>query len=162
MSFFPRYAAIAIRSPERACALARVHPQQRLQGLQVDDARLRFLPVAGKTTLKLGRHREAVYTRSVGDLAADRVVQEIDDLTIITSNGMVLRTKVKDVKQAGRATRGVHLMEFGSPEAIWELEVRDFPVVVTMDSHGASLHRDLSEASGARLREILISVDERS
>ena len=58
--------------------------------------------------------------------------------------------------------RGVHLMEFGSPEAIWELEVRDFPVVVTMDSHGASLHRDLSEASGARLREILISVDERS
>jgi fumarate hydratase class I len=58
--------------------------------------------------------------------------------------------------------RGVHLMEFGSPEAIWEFEVRDFPVVVTMDSHGASLHRDLSEASGARLREILTSVDERS
>jgi fumarate hydratase class I len=58
--------------------------------------------------------------------------------------------------------RGVHLMEFGSPEAIWVLEVRDFPVVVTMDSHGASLHRDLSETSGARLREILASVDERS
>ncbi len=58
--------------------------------------------------------------------------------------------------------RGVHLMEFGSPEAIWELEVRDFPVVVTMDSHGASLHQDLSEASGARLRELLTSVDERS
>jgi DNA gyrase subunit A len=32
-------------------------------------------------------------------------------VTIITANGMVLRTKVKDVKQAGRATRGVHLME---------------------------------------------------
>lgn len=60
------------------------------------------------------------------------------------------------------AVRGVHLMEFGSPEAIWELEVRDFPVVVTMDSHGASLHRDLSEASGARLREILSAVDDRS
>jgi fumarate hydratase subunit beta len=58
--------------------------------------------------------------------------------------------------------RGVHLMEFGSPEAIWELEVIDFPVVVTMDSHGNSLHRDLSEASGARLRDILASVGERS
>jgi fumarate hydratase subunit beta len=57
--------------------------------------------------------------------------------------------------------RGVHLMEFGSPEAIWELEVRDFPAVVTMDSHGASLHRDLAEASGVRLRELLASVDER-
>jgi fumarate hydratase subunit beta len=54
--------------------------------------------------------------------------------------------------------RGVHLMEFGSPEAIWELEVLDFPVVVTMDSHGNSLHRDLSEVSGARLREILDSI----
>jgi fumarate hydratase subunit beta len=58
--------------------------------------------------------------------------------------------------------RGVHLMEFGSPEAIWELEVIDFPVVVTMDSHGNSLHRDLSEASGARLRDILASVGERT
>ncbi len=30
------------------------------------------------------------------------------------------------------------LKELGSPEAIWELEVEDFPVVVTMDSHGSS------------------------
>jgi fumarate hydratase subunit beta len=51
--------------------------------------------------------------------------------------------------------RGVSLMEFGSPEAIWEFVVRDFPVVVTMDSHGGSLHKDLLEASGERLRELL-------
>src|SRR5213595_1054861 len=31
------------------------------------------------------------------------------------------------------------LKEFGSPEAIWELEVEGFPAVVTMDSHGRSL-----------------------
>ena len=47
----------------------------------------------------------------IGTITSARVVQEIDDLTIITANGMVLRTKVKDVKQAGRATRGVHLMD---------------------------------------------------
>ena len=58
--------------------------------------------------------------------------------------------------------RGVHLAEkFGSPEAIWELEVARFPVVVTMDSHGNSLHRDLLDASGEKLREILGNIAER-
>jgi len=31
--------------------------------------------------------------------------------------------------------------EFGPPEAIWELEVNDFPAIVTMDSHGNSMHK---------------------
>ncbi|MCB1125736.1 MAG: fumarate hydratase C-terminal domain-containing protein [Verrucomicrobiae bacterium] len=50
------------------------------------------------------------------------------------------------------AVRDVYLMEkFGSPEAIWELEVQDFPAVVTMDSHGNSLHREVLAASTAAL-----------
>jgi fumarate hydratase class I len=50
------------------------------------------------------------------------------------------------------AVRNVYLMEkFGSPEAIWELEVQDFPAVVTMDSHGNSLHREVLAASTAAL-----------
>ncbi len=48
--------------------------------------------------------------------------------------------------------RNVYLLEkFGSPEAIWELEVRDFPVVVTMDSHGRSLHQEVFAQSQAEL-----------
>ena len=47
----------------------------------------------------------------IGFITAARVVQEADDLTIISANGMVLRMKVKDVKRAGRATRGNHIME---------------------------------------------------
>jgi tartrate/fumarate subfamily iron-sulfur-dependent hydro-lyase beta chain len=43
------------------------------------------------------------------------------------------------------------LAEFGSPEAIWELEVRDFPAVVTMDSHGRSLHQEVFASSQAEL-----------
>jgi fumarate hydratase subunit beta len=35
---------------------------------------------------------------------------------------------------------GVHKYDFGVPEAIWVIEVQDFPAVVTMDSHDASLH----------------------
>ena len=47
------------------------------------------------------------------------------------------------------------LEEFGSPGAIWELEVDKFPAVVTMDSHGRSLHAEVAEASQAVLAEIL-------
>lgn len=43
------------------------------------------------------------------------------------------------------------LQEFGSPEAIWEFEVENFPAVVTMDAHGNSLHREVLAASQARL-----------
>ena len=47
------------------------------------------------------------------------------------------------------------LKEFGSPEAIWELEVDKFPAVVTMDSHGRSLHAEVAEASQAILADNL-------
>lgn len=55
-----------------------------------------------------------------------------------------------------KRVRNVYLKEeFGSPEAIWELEVENFPAVVTMDAHGGSLHRDVQrtsqEALAARL-----------
>ena len=47
------------------------------------------------------------------------------------------------------------LEEFGSPEAIWELKVDKFPVVVTMDSHGKSLHAEVAKASQAVLEQNL-------
>ncbi|MCP4140295.1 MAG: fumarate hydrolyase [Chloroflexi bacterium] len=34
----------------------------------------------------------------------------------------------------------VHKLDFGVPEAMWVIDVKDFPVVVTMDSHGGSQH----------------------
>jgi fumarate hydratase class I len=47
------------------------------------------------------------------------------------------------------------LKEFGSPEAIWELEVQNFPAVVTMDSHGRSLHQEILASSQAELSKRL-------
>jgi fumarate hydratase class I len=41
--------------------------------------------------------------------------------------------------------------EFGSPEAIWELDVVDFPAVVTIDAHGNSLHEKVFAESRAAL-----------
>ena len=42
---------------------------------------------------------------------------------------------------------GVFKMEFGVPEAMWVIEVKEFPVVVTMDSHGGSPHTVVDDAS---------------
>jgi fumarate hydratase class I len=50
---------------------------------------------------------------------------------------------------------GVHKLEFGPPEAIWVIEVKQLPVVVTMDSHGGSLHQAVQERSSAELAALL-------
>ncbi len=55
-----------------------------------------------------------------------------------------------------KQVRHVYFQEkFGSPEAIWELEVADFPAVVTIDAHGNSLHRDVLAHSQAELAKRL-------
>ncbi|AVK86199.1 fumarate hydratase [Lysinibacillus sp. B2A1] len=46
---------------------------------------------------------------------------------------------------------GVDLMEFGVPEAMWHLNVENFTAVVTMDSHGNSLHADVDKSSLEKL-----------
>src|SRR5690349_8813413 len=46
---------------------------------------------------------------------------------------------------------GVHLMEFGIPEAMWHLRVHDFAAIVTMDAHGHSLHADIEKETGEAL-----------
>ncbi len=46
---------------------------------------------------------------------------------------------------------GVHLMEFGIPEAMWHLRVKGFAAIVTMDAHGNSLHADVEKRTGEAL-----------
>ena len=49
---------------------------------------------------------------------------------------------------------GVHLMEFGVPEAMWHLRVKNFAAIVTMDAHGNSLHADVEKATGEVLETL--------
>jgi fumarate hydratase class I len=49
---------------------------------------------------------------------------------------------------------GVELLELGTPEAMWRLQVKDFPAIVTMDTHGNSLHADVEKASGLLLANL--------
>ncbi|MNO72929.1 L(+)-tartrate dehydratase subunit beta [compost metagenome] len=50
-----------------------------------------------------------------------------------------------------KGVHGVDFMEFGIPEAMWHLEVDGFAAIVTMDSHGDSLHEGVEKASLEKL-----------
>lgn len=45
--------------------------------------------------------------------------------------------------------------EFGSPEALWILRVQDFPVLVTIDAHGESLHEEIQRESEKKFKKLL-------
>jgi len=49
---------------------------------------------------------------------------------------------------------GVHLMEFGIPEAMWHIRVKNFAAIVTMDAHGNSLHADVERETGEALETL--------
>lgn len=57
-------------------------------------------------------------------------------LHTIGGGGVVLANCVKEIY-------GVHLKQFGLPEALWEVRVEYFPAIVTIDAHGQSLHTEI-------------------
>ena len=67
-----------------------------------------------------GRNSQGVWAldhRLIGEtgkVAAARVVHPDDEVTIMTSGGIVIRTLVKDIRQAGRATKGVKVVTPGN------------------------------------------------
>jgi len=83
----------------------------------------------GAKTLGALKQHGAVYLNAIGG-AAQYYAQLID--------------KVLDV----------NLLEFGIPEAMWHLKVHDFVAIVTMDSHGNSLHAAVEKETGERLAEL--------
>ncbi|MBW1871212.1 MAG: fumarate hydratase C-terminal domain-containing protein [Deltaproteobacteria bacterium] len=86
----------------------------------------------GERTLAACREYGAVYLHAIGGLA------------------VILARSVKRVREVHK------LDEFGAPEAMWVIEVDNFPAVVTMDSHGKSIHAEVLEKSAklvARLSE---------
>ena len=85
--------------------------------------------MAGKT-LKGCQDTPAVYFHAIGG-AASLIAQSVQE--VIT----------------------VHKLDFGVPEAMWVINVKDFPVVVTMDSHGGSLHVKVEEKCQEVLDELM-------
>jgi fumarate hydratase class I len=62
---------------------------------------------------------------------------------------VILARSVKKVQTVHK------LEEFGTPEAMWVIEVEKFPAVVTMDSHGKSLHDDILAKSKAEYEKLI-------
>jgi fumarate hydratase class I len=73
-------------------------------------------------TLKACEEQPAVYLHAIGG-AASYIAQSVKEVI------------------------GVYKLDFGVPEAMWVIRVEDFPVVVTMDSHGTSLHTTIQAQS---------------
>ena len=84
----------------------------------------------GANTLQACREQPAVYLHAIGG-AASYIAQSV------------------------QAVVAVHKLEFGVPEAMWVIRVQGFPVVVTMDSHGASLHETIRSQSAGKLAELI-------
>jgi len=84
----------------------------------------------GPNTLKACHEQPAVYFHAIGG-AATLIAQSVKE--VVT----------------------VHKLEFGVPEAMWVIRVEDFPVVVTMDSHGQSIHEEVQASSKKKLAELL-------
>jgi len=59
------------------------------------------------------------------------------------------------IAQSVRRVLNVYKLEFGVPEAMWVIEVQNFPAVVTMDSHGESQHAVIEQKSKAILEQLL-------
>jgi fumarate hydratase subunit beta len=61
------------------------------------------------------------------------------------------------IAQSVQSVLGVHKLDFGVPEAMWVIKVVDFPAVVTMDSHGISLHEQVKDLSKEALSKLIAS-----
>jgi fumarate hydratase class I len=70
----------------------------------------------GQKTLAALKLEKAVYFHAIGGAAA------------------IYASKISQVINVH------YLNEFGIPEALWQMKIKDFPVIVTMDAHGNSLH----------------------
>ncbi len=85
----------------------------------------------GEKTLAGLQQTGAVYLHAIGGLAASlaRSVVKVHDVYL--------------------------LEELGVPEAFWHIEVQDFPAVVTMDSHGGSLHQEVRAVSDKAAHKLI-------
>ncbi len=85
----------------------------------------------GKATKEACRKFGAVYFHAVGGC------------------GTTIAQSVKEVLDVHK------LEEFGTPEAFWVIRVEDFPVIVTIDSHGTSIHEKVKKESKKVYEELL-------
>lgn len=58
------------------------------------------------------------YVSKTGKISTARVVQETDEVTLISKNGVVLRLRIRDISVSGRTTRGTHIMDIAEDDVL--------------------------------------------
>ncbi|HIC89427.1 MAG TPA: fumarate hydrolyase [Anaerolineae bacterium] len=84
----------------------------------------------GPRTLRACQEHKAVYLHAVGG-AASLIAQSVVEVV------------------------NVYKLEFGVPEAFWQIRVENFLAIVTMDAHGNSLHAEVETLSREKFRELV-------
>lgn len=144
-----------------------------LQSLLRDGVIYHCGPVVEKGEGGVWRFTAAGPTTSIREEKyQDRVIEHFGVRAVIGKGGMGARTLAACQKEKAvylhavggaaavaahhvKEVLGVYKLEFGLPEAFWKIRVEDFPLMVTMDSHGESLHDQVEKSSGAVLSGLL-------
>lgn len=112
---------IRLRGKDRVVAMDVVEPNGYLlvitdkgQGKRtpLDEYLAKGRGTLGVTTISQEAREE------IGDIAEAKVVQDGEDITLITRAGIVLRTKVSDISIQGRATQGVRIMDLDEGDSL--------------------------------------------
>jgi DNA gyrase subunit A len=113
--------AIRLRAGDAVASMDVIDPEDDLLVVTAHGygkrSALSEYPVKGRATggvVTLSRDKLDI----TGPIAAAHVVNDEDDLTIISTGGIILRTKIKQVKRAGRATMGVRLINLREGESV--------------------------------------------
>ena len=111
------------------------------------------------------RGGQGVYTITMtdkkGNLAACRVVGPQHELMIVSTDGVVIRVKVKDISKLGRSTQGVKVMSVGDSDSVCALArmraAKDEPDQNAADAESAaSNENDKVDIGDEEMEESLI------
>jgi len=119
---------IRLRGRDRVTSMAVVKPKNDLLVVTMNGygkrTPLSEYVTKGRATLGV-KTVDTKAIKTIGRIASARVVKKTDDLTIISANGVVLRTNIMDIKKAGRATRGVRVINLDKGDSVASIAVID-------------------------------------
>jgi DNA gyrase subunit A len=113
---------INLRGKDRVIGMEVVEPEGDLLVVTIKGHGKRtsldeYIPKGRATMGILTLDKHAIPT--VGKIAVARVVQAADDdITLISTGGIVMRTRAKSIAQLGRATRGVRVMDMKDGDSV--------------------------------------------
>ncbi len=101
------------------------------------------------------RYTQGVWTTDhrrldeVGPIVSARVVGEQDQITVITANGIILRTPVSGISRMGRSTRGVRVVNLQSNDSVAALAVLTYDDLTRGIDNGSENGEAAADAVGA-------------